>query len=158
MAKGSKKKKTRARASTKKKSSRAKSRQPTAVRLGRLVVDQLATPFHVRHYAGLIQDADVLASSAAVATDVREIELTKSDDSPANVRVTFDIHEEVLIPGKKHGIAKPRPVNTWVSALIEVLGNGTATIKVENALPDTILVPVPPGQTGTWATKPLFVK
>lgn len=120
---------------------------------------ELRAPFHVRRHAAALGTTDAFRDPAVALTEVRQIEFDKSDDSPSLVRITLDGFEEVVRPGGKRGISRPRPVGSFVNALIEVIGNPgqTATIAVRNASPPSIQITIPQGRNQTFGTKPLLV-
>jgi len=119
----------------------------------------LRTPFHVRRHALALRTTDAFKDPAVALTEVRQISFEKSADSPNLVRLTLDNFEEVVSPGDQNGTSRPRPVGTFVTALVEVIGNPgqTASIAVKNASPALIQITIPQGRNQTFGTKPLLV-
>lgn len=125
----------------------------------KLLRESVNKPFHVRRHEMLAASTN-LHPTGLLTTKALRIGFRKEAGGPDLVRVTLDNVEEVLKPGNSEGESQPRVVGTWVSALIEVAGNSGAKAKivVKNAKPTQIVVDVPAGDTGTWATQPLLVE
>jgi hypothetical protein len=82
-------------------------------------------------------------------SQVRSMTFSLAQNSAANVRVTLD-NSEVVLFGSFSTPSKPRQVGTWVSVLIEVLGNPgeQGIVNITNSNPAQLATPpVPQGTT-----------
>ena len=81
--------------------------------------------------------------------EARSLVFTLADGSPQKTRVTLD-HTEVVLFGSWSTPSKPRTKGSWISVLIEVIGNpgDQATINMTNSnLAQLVSAPIPDGQT-----------
>ena len=94
-------------------------------------------------------------SSAVGAADVRPIAFTVTN-ATASVRISLvddPAHPEVVVPaGATSGTSKPRPNNTPIDLIIELLGAGgsSANVAITNAQPAAINPSIPNDYSGSW--------
>lgn len=93
-----------------------------------------------------------------------ELEFTKLDNSPDDVKISLKKPQEVVLrPGESKGKSDPRPPGA-VDAVVQVSvptavgGNRTATVEVTNVTASPILVTVPDGSASRTVIVTLMVK
>jgi hypothetical protein len=95
------------------------------------------------------------APGAGAAADTRPLTFTVTN-ATASIRITLvddPAHPEVVVPaGATTGTSQPRPDDTPIDLIVELLGSGgsSADVAITNAKPAAIHPSIPNDYSGSW--------